>query len=97
MAPKMTVNIRRLRLMRDLPSQTPRFGSSVLSGRKFRTMSETPTRTRVRAMIVIMMFLTVSASKEPSIHSRVATPRSPAGMLPRPRKIATSRFTDCWR
>jgi len=64
---------------------------------KLRKIRDAPTSTRVMAMIVIIIDLTVSASKEPSIHSRVATPMSPAGMLPRPRKTAISRFTDRWR
>ncbi len=48
-------------------------------------------------MTLIMMDFTVSGSKAPSIHSSVATPSNPAGMLPNPRKSATSRFTDRWR
>jgi hypothetical protein len=36
-------------------------------------------------------------SKAPLIHSSVHTPNRLAGMLPSPRKIATSRFTERWR
>ena len=62
-----------------------------------RKIMDAPTSTRVAAMIVIIMDCTVSGPKEPLIHSRVATPSKRAGMLPRPRKVAISRFTDCWR
>jgi hypothetical protein len=57
-------------------------------------MRETPTTTRVRAMMVIITDSSVRASKARCIHSMVATPTNPAGMLPRPRKMAISAFTE---
>src|SRR5215217_5012141 len=65
-----------------------------------RKIRDTPTTTRVTAMIVTMIDSTVAGSKATLIHSRVPTPRSPAGMLPNPRKTANSRLTvrcrKCW-
>ena len=49
---------------------------------------------QVQSIMVTMMFCTPWASKLFLIHSRVCTPKRLAGMLPKPKKIATSKFTE---